>query len=302
LRPAPVTVQYLGFPYTLNVPGIDYVLTDRIVTPPEHHAHCFLEKVAFMPSTYMVNDHRQSQLHQIQGDFSVQNARNRSLPHHQEIPVLANFNHLQKLGPRTFDLWTQIMSHPALRDSKLWMLKFPGEAEPHLKREMHNKGVAEDRLLLTDKFASAEHLSVKRAASILLDTLEYNAHVSGLDALWVGLPLLTLAGSNMARRCGASFLRTSKIPELLARTEEEYVAIGQRLASAGMHKGSKLRELRERVEKQRLEGELFDTFRWVKHLERLLGVMWEVAAASEGQGPMNIALSGYQGWAAQAHS
>jgi len=132
--------------------------------------------------------------------------------------VFANFNHLQKLGPATFALWIRVMRSVPL--SLLWLLKFPKEAESHLIREFKARNISTARLHLSDKFASDVHLNVKRGASILLDTLEYNAHVSGLDALWAGLPLVTMAGANMARRCGASFLRTSRVPQLLARTPE----------------------------------------------------------------------------------
>jgi predicted O-linked N-acetylglucosamine transferase (SPINDLY family) len=79
--------------------------------------------------------------------------------------------------------------------SLLWLLKFPKEAESHLIREFKTRNIATTRLHLSDKFASDVHLNVKRGASILLDTLEYNAHVSGLDALWAGLPLVTMAGA-----------------------------------------------------------------------------------------------------------
>jgi predicted O-linked N-acetylglucosamine transferase (SPINDLY family) len=106
--------------------------------------------------------------------------------------VLANFNHLQKLGPGTFKLWTQILINNP--NASLWLLKFPSEAEAHLKKAAEADGVDARRVILTDKFPFEEHLRVKRAASMLLDTLEYNAHVSGLDALWAGLPLVSLAG------------------------------------------------------------------------------------------------------------
>jgi len=223
LKPAPVSVNYLGFPYTLTIPGFDYILSDRVVLPPEHHPECYTERVAWMPNTYMVNDHRQSQAPQIAGEFTLDNATNYSVPHRASQTVFANFNHLQKLGPGTFKLWVEILLQvPA---SILWLLKFPKEAEPHLQREFVGRGLNTSRLFLSEKFASDVHLNVKRGATMLLDTLDYNAHVSGLDALWAGLPLITLAGANMARRCGASFLRTSSVPELLARTPEEYVEL-----------------------------------------------------------------------------
>ncbi|EKX40776.1 hypothetical protein GUITHDRAFT_75246 [Guillardia theta CCMP2712] len=240
LKPAPVAVNYLGFPYTLTMEGFDYILSDRVVLPPEQHTSCFPEKVAWLPNMYMVNDHKQSQAEQILGDFTAANASNLSLPHRSQQLVLANFNHLQKLGPHTFHLWLRIMQE--LPDSVLWLLRFPPEAEPNLRREFEEREIG-TRLHLSDKFPSKIHLNVKRAASLLLDTLEYNAHVSGLDALWAGLPLVTLAGSNMARRCGASFLRTMKVPQLLARTSEEYVSIATQLGE----NPRKLQELRDKV-------------------------------------------------------
>ena len=102
--------------------------------------------------------------------------------------------HLQKLGPTTFHLWATIMQRTP--GSKLWLLRFPREAEVHLKREASEHGVDQERVTFTGKFADDEHLKAKRGASMLLDTLEYNAHVSGLDALWIGLPMVTLPGTD----------------------------------------------------------------------------------------------------------
>ena len=161
LRPAPVTVAYLGYPYTMALNGVDYTITDRVVSPPEQYTSCFTEHLAILPHTYMVSDHRQSHAASITGTFSVAEAKQRSLPHtdsevrlccsmrggadarrrrrlrvltlsspacraltrdvagHQV--VLANFNHLQKLGPGTFKLWTQILRNSP--NSSLWLLK-----------------------------------------------------------------------------------------------------------------------------------------------------------------------------------
>jgi len=258
-----------------------------------------MESAAWMPNMYMVTDHRQSQLAQIQGNFTRENATNYSVPHRDTNVVFANFNHLQKLGPVTFDLWVQIMLQ--VPGSMLWLLKFPKEAEPHLHREFRERRLGPERLFLSEKFASDVHLNVKRAATMLLDTLEYNAHVSGLDALWAGLPLVTYAGSNMARRCGASFLRTSRVPQLLVRTQAEYVKLAVKLAT----KTRVCDMLRQRVEEERMTGRLFDTEQWVREFEVMLQAMWEVAAArgggwgagSEGGRRLpNIVLSGYTGW------
>ena len=309
LRPAPVTVAYLGYPHTTALQGVDYILSDRIVTPPEHYLtrdlSCFTEHVAVMPHTYMVSHHKISHAAAIAGDFSEADARLRQLPHTDQQVVLANFNHLQKLGPRTFQLWIAILQRAS--NSTLWLLRFPGEAEAHLKREAAAAGIDPRRVLLTDKFADTEHLRVKRAASMLLDTLEYNAHVSGLDALWAGLPLVTLAGDNMARRCGASFLQSMGLGWLLARTPAEYVQVARVLAQGptrGAYQGrATLRRVRAAVEAARETSALFDHDLWVEELQRMLQLMWETAHATGSADtrkgtprPLHLVLAGHTGW------
>ncbi|EKX46881.1 hypothetical protein GUITHDRAFT_107237 [Guillardia theta CCMP2712] len=300
LRPAPVVVHYLGYPYSLGLPQFDFIITDRVVTPPEHHPSCFTEKFAVLPRTYMVADHRQSQMKQVEGDFTPEDAAARNLPHHQHQVIFANFNHLQKLGPGTFALWMKILGQ--VPSSLLWMLRFPREAEAHLKREAAASNINASRILMTDK--------------ILLDTLEYNAHVSGIDALWIGLPLITLAGSNMARRCGASFLQSQGLDLLLARTQatshvlhprtcdgsaeqEEYVEMAVKLGRSTERGGngtSSLRKLRQRVEGAR-SSSLFDTEAWVRDFERLVHMMVEAAwAGGDGRGRNHLVASGYSGW------
>ena len=309
LRPAPVTVAYLGYPHTTALQGVDYILSDRIVTPPEHYlsrgVSCFTEHVAIMPHTYMVSHHKISHAAAIAGDFSEADARIRELPHTDTQVVFANFNHLQKLGPRTFQLWIAILQRAP--NSTLWLLRFPGEAEAHLKREAAAAGIDPQRVLLTDKFADTEHLRVKRAASMLLDTLEYNAHVSGLDALWAGLPLVTLAGDNMARRCGASFLQSMGLGWLLARTPAEYVQVARVLAQGpthGAYQGrATLRRVRAAVEAAREASALFDHDLWVEELQRMLQLMWETAHATGSADtrngaprPLHLVLAGHTGW------
>ena len=84
LKPAPITVAYLGYPYTMALTGVDYTMSDRVVTPPEQYTSCFTERLALLPHTYMVSDHRQSQSSSIIGTFSVADAAQRSLPHTDE--------------------------------------------------------------------------------------------------------------------------------------------------------------------------------------------------------------------------
>jgi len=288
LKPAPVSVNYLGFPYTLALEQFDYILTDRVVTPPEHQYRCFQEAFAVLPRMYMVTSHQYSHQQVLASQLSLDEAAEHSLPHHSQQVVFANFNHLQKVGPATFGLWMATLS--AVSNSLLWLLRFPSEAEAHLKAAAVRAGVDPARLLFTDKFPSDKHLTLKQAASVVLDSLEYNGHVSGLDALWVGLPLVTVPGDNMARRCGASFLVHHELTPMLARTKEDYVAVS---TSLGQRK-AKLHTLRTRVEGQREHGSLFDTPAWVASFERMLRLMWdERASKGDGEQPRrHLVLAG----------
>jgi protein O-GlcNAc transferase len=279
LRPAAVIVNFLGYPGTMGVQSYDVIVTDRVVLPPELYPNNFFERVLVMPHTYMVCDHHQSypldalskpplwaynDTHSLPG-FSLhavlQQPRVMDAAPAGDKVVMANFNHLQKLGPDSFAQWMRIMKH--VPDSFLWLLKFPAEAETHLHREAAAAGVNASRILFLDKVTGDEHLQSKRLADIFVDTFEYNAHVSGLDALWAGLPLLTLAGDRMARRACPSFLIALGLPELIARTDDDYGVVLRRLVAPQSRRH--LLHFREEIASRRETRPLFDTPLWALH-------------------------------------
>jgi protein O-GlcNAc transferase len=278
LRPSAVIVNFLGYPGTMGVPAYDIIVADRIVLPPELYPGNFFEKVLFMPHTYMVCDHHQSypmdalseppswaynSTHTLPG-FSLRALLSNSHPSAsaKDKVVLANFNHLQKLGPDSFAQWMRVMKE--VPNSFLWILKFPAEAEVHLHREADAAGVDASRILFLDKVNGDQHLQSKRFADVFVDTFEYNAHVSGLDALWAGLPLLTMAGDRMARRACPSFLVALGLPELIARTDDDYGLILRRLvAPESRHR--LLLHFRREIASRRETRPLFDTPLWALH-------------------------------------
>jgi hypothetical protein len=254
-------------------------VADRIVLPPELYPQNFFERVLIMPNTYMVCDHHQSypmdalsqpppwaynHTHTLPG-FSLHALL--GAPHATSSPqservVLANFNHLQKLGPDSFAQWMRVMK--AVPGSYLWLLKFPAEAEVHLHREAVSAGVDASRVVFLEKVTGDQHLQSKRLADVFVDTFEYNAHVSGLDALWAGLPLLTMAGDRMARRACSSFLVALGLPELIARTDDDYGLVLQRLVS--QHTRHRfLLQFRKDIASRRETRPLFDTPLWALH-------------------------------------
>ncbi|HEX3755840.1 MAG TPA: hypothetical protein VHV26_12280, partial [Rhizomicrobium sp.] len=264
-RPAPLQVHYLGFPATLGAPYIDYIIADRMVIP-EDERQFYTEQVVWLPDTYQVNDSKRV----IAPDTS---RAAQGLP--EDSFVFCNFNQSYKLAPATFAIWMKILKQ--VPGSMLWLLdSFPAFRE-NLWHEAGRHGVERERLIFAPPAAVEEHLARLKLADLFLDTLPYNAHTTASDALWAGLPLLTLRGTAFPGRVAASLLAAAGLPELITQTPEEYVQLAIALA------GDKLRlsGLREKLAKNRLACPLFNTARFARHIEAAFTTMVQIARRGE---------------------
>ena len=191
LKPAPVQVNYLGFPGTLGAPYMDYIIADRI-TIPESSQRFYTEKVVYLPNCYQPNDplRRISDRVFTRADFG--------LPEH--AMVYCCFNNCYKLTPAMFTIWMRILQ--AVDGSVLWLLVDEPQAERNLRREATNRGVDPSRLVFARRLPLDEHLARHRLADLFLDTLPYNAHTTASDALWAGLPVLTVVGNTFPDELG----------------------------------------------------------------------------------------------------
>jgi predicted O-linked N-acetylglucosamine transferase (SPINDLY family) len=140
-----------------------------------------------------------------------------------------------------------------------------------LRQEAANGGVDPGRLVFARRTSPAQHLARQRAADLFLDTLPYNAHTTASDALWAGLPVLTLAGQSFAARVASSLLHAVGLPELVTSTPAEYEALAVRLAGDP----ELLRQMREKLARNHEAPPLFDTARFAKHLEAGFAEMHE---------------------------
>jgi predicted O-linked N-acetylglucosamine transferase (SPINDLY family) len=146
----------------------------------------------------------------------------------------------------------------------LWLSATNPTAQSNLRREAAIRGVDAERLIFAARLASLpEHLARHRLADLFLDTLPYNAHTTASDALWAGLPVLTLLGESFAGRVAASLLTAIDLPDLITSTSEQYEALAIALAADP----ARLARLRERLAENRLTTPLFDTRRYTQHLE-----------------------------------
>jgi predicted O-linked N-acetylglucosamine transferase (SPINDLY family) len=254
-RLAPVQVSFLGYPGTTGMDAIDYIIADRIVVP-EAMSSFFSERLLLLPDSYQPND----------------NARRiaDALPSRAECGLPENgfvfccFNQSYKITPREFAIWMRLLQQ--VEGSVLWLLQWNPSATQNLQREAQARGVAPDRLVFADHRSQAEHLSRLRHADLILDTFNVNAHTTASDALWAGVPVVTLAGRQFAARVCASLLEAIGLPELVTDTEQDYEALCLSLAGDP----SRMAALRVRLEANRLTKPLFDTTRYVRNLEAAL--------------------------------
>lgn len=271
LRPAPIQVNYLGFPGTIGAPYIDYLIADRIVIPPGEVGD-YAEKIVFLPHCYQVND-RQRVIAETQYSREMLGLPPAGF-------VFACFNNNYKITPQQFDTWMRILGQ--VEGSVLWLLEDNAIAAGNLRREAERRGIAPDRLVFAGRMALPEHLARHRAADLFLDTLPYNAHTTASDALWAGLPVLTQLGATFPGRVAASLLTAIGLPELIASGPDEYEKLAVELA----RKPDKLAAIRETLARNRLSAPLFDTPLFARHIESAYAAMHDRLLA--GQQPDHI--------------
>jgi predicted O-linked N-acetylglucosamine transferase (SPINDLY family) len=264
-RPAPVQVNYLGYPGTMGAEFIDYVIADAIVAPPEHQTY-FTEKLATLPGCYQPSDTQRT---------AAAPPSRRDCGLRADGFVFCCFNNTYKITPVFFDIWMRLLRR--VPGSVLWLLESNELARRNLRREAEHRGVAPDRLVFAPIRPIAEHLARHRHADLFLDTLPCNAHTTANDALWAGLPVLTCAGATFAGRVAASAVAAAGVPELIAPSLAAYEQLALDLA----HTPAKLRDLRERLELNRATAALFDLGSYVRNLEAVYARMWERWRAGE---------------------
>ena len=260
LRPAPVTMTYLGFPGSSGADFLDYAIVDKIVALPEEERF-YSEKLVHLPNCYQVNDREQPI------DATAVKRADFRLP--EQGFVYCCFNNNYKIEPFIFDVWMRILQK--VPGSVLWLLQLTPEFENNIRREAGERGVDPDRIVFADKIAKAKHLGRHRVADLFLDTRYYTAHTTCTDALWAGLPVLTCPGTTFASRVSASILLAAGLPELISSGFDDYEQ--RAIALAGQP--GELRELRARLAANRLNCPLFDTARFARNLERAYRLVWQ---------------------------
>jgi len=271
-RPAPIQVNYLGYPGTMAVDFIDYIIADRIVLPLDQQPF-YVEKIVHLPDCFQVNDSNRK----IAARMPVR--REVGLP--DQGFVFCCFNNSWKITASIFDVWMRLLQ--SVEGSVLWLLHDNDIAMMHLRSEASARGVDPARLVFAGRINLDSHLARQRLADLFLDTVPINAGTTASDALWAGLPVLTCCAGP---RIAASLLHAIGLPDMVANGLEDYEALALRLAGDP----SLLGAIRRRLEQNRISYPLFDTPRFRDHIEAAYTKMWELW--QHGDSPQSFSVDG----------
>jgi predicted O-linked N-acetylglucosamine transferase (SPINDLY family) len=265
LRPAPAIVNWLGFAGSMGSAYHHYIIADGTIIPEGSELY-YSEKVLRLPCYQPTDRHR------VVAD-AVPTRAEAGLP--DEAMVYCCFNGSQKITPFGFRRWMEILRQ--VPHSVLWLLKGAEEVDVQLRALAAAEGIAPERLVFASLLGNAEHLARYALADLFLDTAPYGAHTTASDALWMGVPVLTLPGRCFASRVCASLVRAAGVPELVCHSPAEYVA---RAVTLG-HDRSRLAAYRRHLLDGRETSLLFDTPRLVREMEQLFrGIAADIAAGT----------------------
>jgi protein O-GlcNAc transferase len=250
-------VHYLGYPSTVGKDLVDYALVDSVTCPPEHEQY-FSEKVYRLPDSYQINDR--------QPIAETLPRKAYGLP--ERGFVFCSFNANYKITPEIFTLWLRLLEQ--VPDSVLWLYRSNDQAERNLRAEADRLGCAQQRLIFAGPLPKDEHLARLHHADLMLDTPVVNGHTTTSDALWAGVPVISIMGESFPGRVAASLLTAIRLSELIMPDLAAYEETAVRLATHP----EDMSALKAKLAANRLTTPLFDPARFVRKLEAAYEELW----------------------------
>jgi predicted O-linked N-acetylglucosamine transferase (SPINDLY family) len=265
MRPAPIIVNWLGYPGSTGSTFHNYIIADDYIIPKGSEIY-YSENVLRLPC-YQPNDRKRV-------ISNTPPTRSQAgLP--EDAVVFCSFNGLQKLTKFTFSRWISILRE--VPNGVLWTLGSSDETNTRLKKLAEEQGVAGDRIIIAPKMANPDHVARYVLADLFLDMTPYGAHTTASDALWMGVPVLTVPGRSFPSRVCASLLHAAGLEELICETPQAYVETAVALGKDR----EKLQSYRRFLLNNRSKSVLFDTGLTVRSLEALYEEMWSDYARGE---------------------
>jgi predicted O-linked N-acetylglucosamine transferase (SPINDLY family) len=260
-RPAPLQISWLGFPGSTGAPYIDYLVGDPVLTPLADAAH-FSEQIAQLPLCYQPNDaHRARPRAALRSEWGVAD----------DALLLCGFHQSYKISEEVFDVWCSLLEQRP--QAVLWLLQWNTNVSATLRAAARRRGIDEQRLVFVPLLSLDEHLSRLACADVFLDAWPCNAHTTAGEALWVGVPVVTLTGASFAQRVASSLLHAVQLDQLVCMDVDAYRAQVLALIDDPLRRAA----LRAHLQAQRESSPLFDGARMARDLEALWQRMWRRA-------------------------
>jgi protein O-GlcNAc transferase len=265
-RPAPVQVHWLGFIGSMGSQYYDYTIVDSFVAPDGADEY-YDEKLVRMPDCFQINDTARPQT------LTPLTRSECCLP--EGAFVFADFNQSFKIQPEIFAAWVRILK--AVPNSVLWLADGHHSYIKNIRAEWAKAGLDANRLVIAPRVSVDQYLAQYQLVDLFLDVFPYTSGTTASDALWAGCPLLALVGKTMVARMAGSLVKAAGLPELLTYSVDEYI---ERAVHYAMHP-AELTMLRQRLVDQRFNVPLFDTQKFVQHLESAYVQMAEKSWAGQ---------------------
>lgn len=251
-RAAPIQINYLGYPGTLGAEFMDYIVADKYLIPPDTEKY-FNEKKLYLPNTYMPTDDGR--------EISTKEISRSEMGLPEDAFVFCCFNNNYKITSSEFDIWMRLLKK--VDKSVLWLRQSNQFSHVNIKNEAKKRNVDPSRIVFAKRAPMDEHLARQKLADLFIDTFAFNAHTTTTEALWAGLPVITKTGKGFAARVAGSLLNAIGLPELITKTEQDYEALALELATHPNH----LKQIKAKLDTNRLSKPLFNTKQYTNHLE-----------------------------------
>jgi predicted O-linked N-acetylglucosamine transferase (SPINDLY family) len=251
-RIAPIQINFLGYPGSMGLKNMDYIIADKILIP-EEDKNFYTEKIIYMPDSYQANDNTKK--------ISDKTFTHEELGLPNDSFIFCCFNSPHKITPEIFKTWVKIISK--VKNSVLWLYVLNEQTIKNLKKEMTKNFLSEDRIVFAKKIDVELHLARLKFADLCLDTLPYNGHTTTSDALWAGVPVLTCIGKTFAGKVSASLLTASNMNELITKNLKEYEDLAVDFAT----NAKKLNDIKNKLKNNNKTSKLFNSEIFTKNLE-----------------------------------
>lgn len=259
LEPAPVQAHYLGYSSTVGGEFIQYLITDPRQVKPGTEQY-FAEQLVYLPDTFMATTRSDV-------DPRPVSRSDWGLP--EDGFVFANFNAHYKFDPQMFGIWMRLLKR--VPGSVLWLIQGTEVSRKNLRHEAEVRGIDPDRLIFAESIKHPQHLARHKLVGLALDNLYHGGGVTTTDSLWVGTPVLTIAGDSPPSRNGATLLTAVGLEELITESIEEYEELAYELANDP----ERLAAIKKKLVANIATAPLFDAERLTRHLEEAYRLMWD---------------------------